>query len=157
MEVLQTRYKNYYFRSRTEARWAVFFDTLRIVYEYEPQGFRLDDGTPYLPDFWLPELSLWVEVKGQGPNDEEANKAQRLADGSGHRVLLVAGSPQNPKYARPSDHLTYRPNQVPEFAKLHEVFGFATPRAAGLLAAYGEAMSARFEHGESPRARFLNR
>jgi hypothetical protein len=25
----------------------------------------LDDGTKYLPDFWLPSLKLWVEIKGE--------------------------------------------------------------------------------------------
>jgi len=44
----------YRFRSRLEARWAVFFDTLGVKYEYEKEGYDLD-GTWYLPDFWLPE------------------------------------------------------------------------------------------------------
>ena len=51
---IETNYNGYRFRSRTEARWAVFFDALAVRYEYEPQGYRLHDGTPYLPDFWLP-------------------------------------------------------------------------------------------------------
>ncbi|MCZ9355152.1 hypothetical protein NGM36_36305, partial [Streptomyces mutabilis] len=46
---------------------AVFFDSLRIKWEYEPQGYAVGpDGRrrPYLPDFWLPKERLWVEVKG---------------------------------------------------------------------------------------------
>jgi hypothetical protein len=49
---IPTRYKGYHFRSRLEARWAVFFDQLGLDWEYEPQGYVLD-GTPYLPDFKL--------------------------------------------------------------------------------------------------------
>lgn len=37
-----TRYAGRRFRSRLEARWAVFFDALDIHWEYEPQGFDLD-------------------------------------------------------------------------------------------------------------------
>lgn len=70
---IETVYKGYRFRSRLEARWAVFFDTLGIRYEYEPQGFQLPDGTWYLPDFCLHGFTgrgaeatdvLWAEVKG---------------------------------------------------------------------------------------------
>lgn len=32
---IQTRYKGYHFRSRLEARWAVFFDALGIAWKYE--------------------------------------------------------------------------------------------------------------------------
>jgi hypothetical protein len=49
---IETEYKGYLFRSRLEARWAVFFDALGIPYLYEPGGFDLS-GTWYLPDFYL--------------------------------------------------------------------------------------------------------
>ena len=48
---IETRYKGYHFRSRLEARWAVFFDALHIKWEYEPEGYRLNNGKIYLPDF----------------------------------------------------------------------------------------------------------
>ena len=51
IKAIGTVYKGYRFRSRLEARWAVFFDKLGIVYEYEPEGFYLSDGRKYLPDF----------------------------------------------------------------------------------------------------------
>jgi hypothetical protein len=62
---IQTIYKGYKFRSRLEARWAVFFDNLQIPYQYEKEGFDID-GYYYLPDFWLPTLSVWVEIKPLG-------------------------------------------------------------------------------------------
>lgn len=69
MKPIETMYAGCRFRSRLEARWAVFFDHLDIQWEYEPQGFELPTGRRYLPDFWLPGIepdieSTWVEVKG---------------------------------------------------------------------------------------------
>lgn len=62
---IETRYAGCRFRSRLEARWAVFLDTLGIAWEYEPQGYLVGPKRrPYLPDFWLPGERLWVEVKG---------------------------------------------------------------------------------------------
>ena len=48
---IETIYNGYKFRSRLEARWAVFFDSLGVEYEYEPEGFELPSGKRYLPDF----------------------------------------------------------------------------------------------------------
>ena len=48
---IETVYNGYRFRSRLEARWAVFFDALEVEYEYEPEGFLLPSGNKYLPDF----------------------------------------------------------------------------------------------------------
>lgn len=85
IKAIETRYAGCRFRSRLEARWAVFFDQLGITWEYEPQGFEnrtfCDCDTSaehlfggqrncsgrherYLPDFWLPDTQTWVEVKG---------------------------------------------------------------------------------------------
>ena len=38
IEAIPTKYNNYLFRSRLEARWAVFFDAAKIKYEYEVEG-----------------------------------------------------------------------------------------------------------------------
>ena len=65
VEAIETSYAGYKFRSRLEARWAVFFDSLRIPWRYEPQGYLIGENKrAYLPDFWLPEAGAWVEVKG---------------------------------------------------------------------------------------------
>lgn len=60
---IETEYKGYLFRSRLEARWAVFFDAIGIEWKYETEGYEVGDYR-YLPDFWLPAASAWVEVKG---------------------------------------------------------------------------------------------
>lgn len=68
---IQTKYASVHFRSRLEARWAVFLDKMKYDWRYEPQSYNLPKGwtgrygsVNYLPDFYLPELGLWVEVKG---------------------------------------------------------------------------------------------
>jgi hypothetical protein len=71
LKAIETCYKGYRFRGRLEARWAVFFDTLGIRYDYEPQGYEVRAGwdepeSPswrYLPDFHLTDWKTWVEVK----------------------------------------------------------------------------------------------
>ena len=73
---IETVYNGYRFRSRLEARWAVFFDALGVKYEYEPEGFKLHNGMYYLPDFRVKchgtrgsckegSFDLWIEVKGR--------------------------------------------------------------------------------------------
>ncbi|MFI2663355.1 hypothetical protein [Micromonospora carbonacea] len=62
---IETRYAGCRFRSRLEARWAVFFDNLGITWQYETEGYELSTGDRYLPDFYLPDFDQWVEVKGK--------------------------------------------------------------------------------------------
>lgn len=81
IKAIETRYAGCHFRSRLEARWAVFFDHLGIEWEYEPEGFETSAGN-YLPDFRIrvPDDSYpyWFEVKPpHAPRDDR------------HRVLCV--------------------------------------------------------------------
>lgn len=76
---IETVYKGYRFRSRLEARWAVFFDTLGIPYQYEIEGFDLGSGIWYLPDFWLPDQKYWIEIKGSEPTEQERQKLGLLS------------------------------------------------------------------------------
>ena len=63
IKAIETVYNGYRFRSRLEARWAVFFDAMNINYKYENEGFE-DSGVKWLPDFYLPDSKTYVEVKG---------------------------------------------------------------------------------------------
>jgi hypothetical protein len=119
----ETHYNGYRFRSRLEARWAVFFDALDIKYEYEKEGFDLsyllspeygwtDGGAPgeerqamynnwrsvlgsvhanYLPDFWIPHLNTWIEIKGPKPTEAEEALAQMLAFATDQDVFVFYG------------------------------------------------------------------
>lgn len=73
MKAIETNYNGYRFRSRLEARWAVFFDKAGIKYKYETEGFKTSNGLYYLPDFYLPDLKVFVEVKGEF-SDTDWNK-----------------------------------------------------------------------------------
>jgi hypothetical protein len=60
---VNTPYMGFWFRSRLEARYAVYFDALGIKYEYEKEGYSLGELGWYLPDFWLPQFNCWAEIK----------------------------------------------------------------------------------------------
>jgi len=64
MKSIDTFYNGNYYRSRLEARWAVFFENLGIKYQYEPEGFKNEKGECYLPDFYLPDTYLRSKLKG---------------------------------------------------------------------------------------------
>jgi len=87
------------FRSRTEARWAVFFDHLGIKWDYEPQGF-VSAGIPYLPDFTVYAAlgTLWVEIKANWQADPEGVAkwrafADRRPNPAATRAALLTGHP----------------------------------------------------------------
>lgn len=90
IKAIETRYAGCRFRSRLEARWAVFFDTLGVAWQYEPEGFDLD-GTWYLPDFYLPTLNAYYEVKGTKPSNAEDELVGKLARGTGKDAYIAWG------------------------------------------------------------------
>jgi hypothetical protein len=73
----------------------VFFDAAEIEWQYELQGFNVD-GRNYLPDFWLPRLKIFVEIK---PTIEACKAAEplmrTLVAASKHGGLLIAGAPNS--------------------------------------------------------------
>lgn len=95
IKAIETQYKGYRFRSRLEARWAVFFDALGAKWEYEKEGFDLGDYGWYLPDFWLPELELWVEIKAEDPTDEESLKLICLQEMTKHSAFVFKSIPNS--------------------------------------------------------------
>lgn len=70
IKAIETTYAGCRFRSRLEARWAVFFDHLGINWRYEPEGYQLPSGW-YLPDFLisLGRGQVWIEVKPGNDDD----------------------------------------------------------------------------------------
>jgi hypothetical protein len=97
---MESSYGGVRFRSKTEARWAVFFDALGIRWLYEPEGYVLECG-PYLPDFLLPELRLFVEIKGKAPTVVEQRRCFELAETTGMDVALFPHEPRAFEFARP--------------------------------------------------------
>ena len=74
LKAIQTTYRGCRFRSRLEARWAVFFSELGLAWEYEPEGYELPSGKYYLPDFRVAirDVIHWFEIKpgDKGENDK---------------------------------------------------------------------------------------
>jgi len=75
----KTKYKGIVFRSKVESRVAKKFNEYGIVWQYEPKRFQLSNCT-YLPDFFLPELDTWVEVKyaEDSPKLEQLIKEKKI-------------------------------------------------------------------------------
>jgi hypothetical protein len=139
---IETRYAGCRFRSRIEARWAVFFDRLGIEWDYEPQGYILPSGL-YLADFHLPGIDKrgcggWVEVKGQKPNVREKQLARELAAASREAVAFALAIPRGDERGRCWCPATWW------------VCLCGSTDDADIIAAYAAARSARFEHGETP-------
>jgi len=103
---IPTEYNGYLFRSRLEARWAVFFDKIGINYKYETEGYDLG-GTYYLPDFWLPHSvegladdgwGFWIEIKPVPINDVDLEKVIKLSKHTKHNALIFQGNPWPNEY-----------------------------------------------------------
>jgi hypothetical protein len=76
IRAIPTTYGGILFRSRLEALYAAAFDEMHIGWAYEHVGLDMD-GTWYLPDFWLPDIRTFFEVKGA--HLERMEKPWRLA------------------------------------------------------------------------------
>jgi hypothetical protein len=89
---IQTTYRGHRFRSRLEARWAMFFHRAGVDWHYETQGFMVG-GRPYLPDFYLPATGTWVEVKGaEAELDHDLMEAAPTClPGEGSPQFLILG------------------------------------------------------------------
>ena len=99
IKAIETKYKGYRFRSRTEARWAVFFDAMGVAWEYEKEGYDID-GKWYLPDFYLPKYSggCFAEIKGQDFTFDEAFLCLRLSEETQKHCILLDGIPSAMRY-----------------------------------------------------------
>jgi len=99
IKAIETVYNGYRFRSRLEARWAVYFDTLGIQYQYEKEGYDLGEAGRYLPDFWLPQVNMWAEVKAKALTEGERAKCTALCQKTGFSVLMLVSAPDFKEYS----------------------------------------------------------
>lgn len=175
IKAIQTRYKGYNFRSRLEARWAVFFDALGYKWEYEPEGFVLSTGAHYLPDFHIKGVDsngepfdYWGEVKPDHVlSQAECEKIDAFGYGllaTTSRLFVLSGVPEVKAYecVGSHPHFLWGAHQRPWMLLTGETqwpeaqhSRYATARLGGgnpfvdLLDACDAARSARFEHGQS--------
>lgn len=155
IKAIETCYKGYRFRSRLEARWAVFFDALDIKWEYETEGYDLGPLGWYLPDFFLPDISWWCEVKPRYDLIPHKDRAKmRFFDDYppkqndqllGWGLIMLIGTPSYPT------HLEDNTSDVGVISTNWFLARFAKPFDGDLVIhAVNESRSARFEHGERP-------
>ena len=162
---IDTRYRGYRFRSRLEARYAVLFDALGLAYEYEREGYDLGWALDwYLPDFWLPGLQCFAEVKPDVFTPEDFARAAALGT-----TLLLDGMPEARLYhctgqghCCDTDYARYLGGHGwgavildASVRKKRLWFDFGEGLDAYALQAFHRAVdaarSARFEHGEHGR------
>jgi hypothetical protein len=100
ISAIPTNYAGCRFRSRLEARWAVFFDAMGIGWEYEKQGYRIGRRN-YLPDFYLPLTRTWAEVKGspQGLDRNLLYSAAHELPGGTPRLMVLGPIPEAGQWA----------------------------------------------------------
>lgn len=149
---IQTRYAGHLFRSRTESRWAVFLDRLAIEWKYEEQGYQLASGRRYLPDFVLPDLKMFLEIKGMEPTERELAKVREFAVAAhahGYVTLMLVGGVPRPE--ADTVGIPARAFLVRKGEHVRDVRTDWMPAhtAKALRAALTAARSARFEFGES--------
>lgn len=176
MKAIETVYRGYRFRSRLEARWAVFFDELGLEWQYEPEGFDLPSGL-YLPDFFIPfhpshtlaqrhpGAGYWVEVKGREPDRRETALLCELAAATGHSSYLVIGAPGEQGTMRANRDGTFSRHREPDLSPVFWLWsaGFVDtgpgdmPSHADVSAAMYAARQARFEHGQRGAPRHWDR
>ena len=95
LQAIPTTYNGVTFRSRLEARHAVLMDTLGVEWHYEYEGYQLPSGW-HVPDFWLPKVGKWLEVKGDEPTLHELQLADELRDHTGANVVIAPGPLPDP-------------------------------------------------------------
>ena len=92
IKAIETEYAGILFRSKLEAMHAKFFDENKIEWHYEPHIIQSSVGD-YLPDFYLPRIKTYFEVKGKGiPRKEKAITAIKELNESGDRKMLVVSN-----------------------------------------------------------------
>jgi hypothetical protein len=141
---IQTFFDGYRFRSRTEARFAVMWRALGWPYQFEMQGFALEQG-PFLPDFYLDDCAVFFEVKGTMPSDHEVGLCAGLADERDCTVFLAVGQPEH-------EAAVYRfpPHENCLISTLRTELGSLGASIDEIDRAILCARSAQFEHGQKP-------
>jgi hypothetical protein len=86
-----TEYKGIHFKSRLEARWAIFFDSLNIAYQYKPEEFEFE-GIIIVPNFYLPQHDSYVKITDTMPDEDDENAEEMLLSlYTGKSVYILIG------------------------------------------------------------------
>ncbi|MEU4422949.1 hypothetical protein AB0F81_20175 [Actinoplanes sp. NPDC024001] len=76
---LPVRFTGVDFPTIVHARWALFFEDLRMSWQFRPTTFALGGGHVYEPDFWLPKQRTWFQVGDPDYLDDDFRQWQQFA------------------------------------------------------------------------------
>lgn len=98
LKAAPTMYNNVRFDSQLEAKWATFFDCMKINWEYNPERIHLSTNRFYRPDFFLDKLNCFAEIKPKGYYDapDYHDAVGRISDGMREGTwagIFVMGDP----------------------------------------------------------------
>lgn len=81
-------------RSGWEVGYAKFLDSQNIIWQYEPRNFKLSNNSHYTPDFYLPSLNEYHEVRGRmyPGAQEKLNLFQK--DYPGEKLVVIRKIPK---------------------------------------------------------------
>lgn len=151
IKAIETKWKGYRFRSRLEARWAVFFDALGLRWRYEPEGYDLGGGAWYLPDFFIEgngHRGPYIEIKGAAPSKAEIEKMETLCEGLGAYGAILFGE------IGANGWISIHKEVGRDFDEQHNAFNGLYPLCRysdeQIADAVNAARAARFERGEVP-------
>lgn len=144
-----------------------------LKYEYEVEGFEMC-GVRYLPDFYIPSLDRWFEIKAKPLSEYEMMKCEEFCfnkDNGNIKFSVLVGSPEAVKIDNFSGIMEFvwewpsekYPENVRFLASeelsemeyysrfVRGLWGVPEVTEEELIKAAIAAREARFEFGESPK------
>jgi len=76
------------FRSHFEHNFARFLNEESVPFAYEPWAFSVGDGW-YIPDFWLPKHTKFIETKGRWSAGQKGKMRRFREEYPSIRLLIV--------------------------------------------------------------------
>lgn len=145
LKAIETRVYGCRFRSRLEARWAVFLTEAGFRWEYEPEGVELDAGR-YLPDFRVTKgsVSIWLEIKPMIEDYADDPRWMELARRGGMMLFTVRGL-HRPGDDCTADHMAQAFHPDGSVYRVHRLW-----QARPYDPAWVKANTARFDGTDEP-------
>jgi hypothetical protein len=106
-------------RSNWEVTYSEWLTENGYEWMYEPETFVLNDGSAYTPDFWVPRLNAYIEVKGW-MRDEHKKKIDSFRSNYPELSLIIANKEylQNIECDLFSKHESHKPTMKCAFCEI---------------------------------------
>jgi hypothetical protein len=77
-----------------ELNFVKILEYLEVKWEREPKKFKLSNGKVYIPDFYLPEFNMFIEIKGRWFKGSKEKTELFKKEYSGYKYYVI----DSPKY-----------------------------------------------------------